>query len=111
PLSDTQIGLLDELANPHGLTKFGSVTGASPGRSETKLLTIYSAPAGTGAKTKQTPPSMAQESEAAKFFRMNVFIGGCSSERPCSRRRVLTDKAPSAGEGRTGCAQKQRLVG
>src|SRR6266536_1785800 len=38
PLSATHQGLVALRARPHGLTRFGSVTGASPGISETRLV-------------------------------------------------------------------------
>src|SRR3954464_11849884 len=40
PLSATHHGLVADLVSPHGLTRLASVTGARPGRSETRLLTI-----------------------------------------------------------------------
>ena len=39
PLSATHHGLVGDRVNPQGLTRFGSTVGATPGRSETRLVT------------------------------------------------------------------------
>ena len=41
PLSETQIGVFGPCDIPHGLTRFGSVSWATPGWSETRLVCTY----------------------------------------------------------------------
>jgi len=40
PLSETQKGLVEEKAIPHGLTRSGSVVLATPGISDTKFVCV-----------------------------------------------------------------------
>src|SRR5215472_12701717 len=40
PLSETQIGLMEEKAIPHGLTNCGSVVAATPGISDTRFVCV-----------------------------------------------------------------------
>jgi hypothetical protein len=88
-----------ELVRPQGLTKFGSVNLATPGRSEIRLLTVYCALASEGAKTAQRP-SIADNARrllhltGAKLFCAFCIDGPPLRARPHARNKIDNRRNP-----------------